>query len=90
MYIGSLCIRLQCVALPIHAWGAVVNMFCAGLGYVHGAMLIATSRQGAASSRCCSRWLTSLEEPASLQHKQLQMLFALLLSFRSCGRLCEW
>lgn len=46
MYIGSLCIRLQCVALPIHAWGAVVNMFCAGLGYVHGAMLIATSRQG--------------------------------------------
>ena len=41
MYIGSLCIRLQCVALPIHAWGAVVNMFCAGLGYVHGAMLIA-------------------------------------------------
>ena len=46
MRIGALCIRLQCLALPIHAWGAVVNMFCAGLGYVRGAMLIATSRQG--------------------------------------------
>lgn len=44
--IGALCIRLQCLALPFHAWGAVVNMFCAGLGYVRGAVLIATSRQG--------------------------------------------
>ena len=44
--IGALCIRLQCLALPIHAWAMVVNMFCAGLGYFPGAMLIATARQG--------------------------------------------
>lgn len=44
--IGALCIRLQCVALPIHAWVAVVNMLCAGLGNAVGASLLATSRQG--------------------------------------------
>ncbi|MCD8123707.1 MAG: MATE family efflux transporter [Lachnospiraceae bacterium] len=44
--IGALCIRTQCLALPIHAWVAVVNMFCAGLGYVRGALLLSTSRQG--------------------------------------------
>ena len=44
--IGALCIRLQCLALPIHSWVAVVNMFCAGLGYVKGALLLSTSRQG--------------------------------------------
>ena len=44
--IGSLCIRLQCLALPIHAWVAVVNMFCVGLGNAKGAFLLATSRQG--------------------------------------------
>ena len=44
--IGALCIRLQCVALPIHAWVAVVNMLCAGLGNAFGASLLATARQG--------------------------------------------
>ena len=44
--IGSLCIRLQCLALPIHAWVAVVNMFCVGLGNARGAFILATSRQG--------------------------------------------
>ena len=44
--IGSLCIRLQCLALPAHAWVAVVNMFCAGLGYAKSAFLLATARQG--------------------------------------------
>ena len=44
--LGALCIRLQCVALPIHAWVAVVNMFCAGLGYAGKAFLLATARQG--------------------------------------------
>lgn len=43
---GSICIRLQCLALPIHAWVAVVNMLCAGLGKARGAFLLATSRQG--------------------------------------------
>lgn len=43
---GALCIRLQCLALPIHAWVAVVNMFCTGLGNATGAFLLATARQG--------------------------------------------
>lgn len=46
MYIGTLCIRLQSIAMPIHAWVAVVNMFCAGLGNAKGALVLATSRQG--------------------------------------------
>lgn len=44
--IGGLCIILQCVALPVHAWVAVVNMLCAGLGNAFGAVLLSTSRQG--------------------------------------------
>lgn len=44
--IGALSIRLQCLALPIHAWVAVVNMFCVGLGNARGAFLLATARQG--------------------------------------------
>lgn len=44
--IGTLCIRLQCLALPVHGWVAVVNMFCAGLGDARGALLLSTSRQG--------------------------------------------
>ncbi len=44
--IGGLCIILQCIALPIHAWVAVVNMFCAGLGNATGALVLATARQG--------------------------------------------
>jgi Na+-driven multidrug efflux pump len=43
---GALCIRLQCLALPVHAWVAVVNMLCAGLGKAKGAFLLATARQG--------------------------------------------
>jgi len=44
--IGKLCIWLQCIALPIHAWVAMVNMLCVGLGNAKGAMLLATARQG--------------------------------------------
>lgn len=44
--VGALCIRLQCLALPIHGWVAVVNMLCAGLGKAKGALLLSTSRQG--------------------------------------------
>lgn len=46
MEIGSLCIRLQCIALPIHAWVAIVNMYCAALGKAKGAFILATARQG--------------------------------------------
>ena len=44
--IGAFAIRLQCVALPIHAWVAVVNMLCNSLGNASGAFLLATARQG--------------------------------------------
>ena len=44
--LGALCIRLQALTLPVHAWVAVVNMFCAGLGNAGGAVLLSTSRQG--------------------------------------------
>ena len=44
--IGALCIRTQCLALPIHGWVAIVNMLCAGLGNAGGALALSTSRQG--------------------------------------------
>ena len=44
--IGALAIRLQCWALPIHAWVAIVNMLCVGLGNATGALLLSTARQG--------------------------------------------
>ena len=44
--LGGLCLILQSLALPIHAWVAVVNMLCAGLGNAKGAFLLATARQG--------------------------------------------
>ena len=44
--VGALSIRLQCLALPIHGWVAVVNMLCAGLGNAGGAVALSTSRQG--------------------------------------------
>lgn len=44
--IGVICMVSQCIALPIHAWVAVVNMFCAGLGNAKGALALSTARQG--------------------------------------------
>lgn len=44
--IGRLCIISQCIALPVHAWVAVVNMLCAGLGNAKGALALSTARQG--------------------------------------------
>ena len=44
--IGAFCILAQCIALPIHAWVAIVNMLCVGLGNAKGAMVLATARQG--------------------------------------------
>ena len=43
---GLVCMLTQCIALPIHAWVAVVNMLCVGLGNAKGAMVLATARQG--------------------------------------------
>ncbi len=45
-HIGRICMVSQCIALPIHAWVAVVNMYCAGLGNARGALILSTSRQG--------------------------------------------
>ena len=44
--IGVICMVSQCIALPIHAWVAIVNMLCAGLGNARGALILSTSRQG--------------------------------------------
>ena len=44
--IGVLCVVTQCIALPIHAWVAIVNMLCVGLGNAKGAFLLSTARQG--------------------------------------------
>ena len=45
-HIGVICMVAQCIALPIHAWVAVANMYCAGLGNAGGALLLSTARQG--------------------------------------------
>ena len=67
--IGGLCILLQCVALPIHAWVAVVNMLCAGLGNAKGAFLLATARQGTCMIPILFplTWLFGAEGVASVQ-----------------------
>lgn len=46
MQIGALSIRLQCIALPVHAWITIVNMLCVSIGKAEGALLLSTSRQG--------------------------------------------
>jgi len=45
-HIGGICMITQAIALPIHAWVAIVNMFCAGLGDAKGALALSTARQG--------------------------------------------
>ena len=44
--IGAICMITQAIALPIHAWVAIVNMYCAGLGNARGALALSTARQG--------------------------------------------
>ena len=44
--IGSFAIITQSIALPIHAWVAIVNMYCVGLGNAKGALALSTARQG--------------------------------------------
>ena len=44
--IGGFAIITQSIALPIHAWVAIVNMYCVGLGNARGAFVLATARQG--------------------------------------------
>ncbi len=44
--IGQICMITQAVALSVHGWVAVVNMYCAGLGDAKGALVLSTARQG--------------------------------------------
>ena len=44
--IGAFAIITQSIALPIHAWVAIVNMYCVGLGNAMGALALSTARQG--------------------------------------------
>ena len=44
--IGAFAIITQSIALPLHAWVAIVNMYCIGLGNAKDAFVLATSRQG--------------------------------------------
>lgn len=44
--LGLMCIRLQCIALPIHAYTSLINMFYAGVGIAKYALLMSTARQG--------------------------------------------
>jgi len=46
LQIGALAIRLQCIALPIHAWVAIVNMLCVAVGKAKEALILSTARQG--------------------------------------------
>lgn len=46
MRYGMLCIRLQSLVLPIHAYLSIINMFFAGLGKPKQALLLSTARQG--------------------------------------------
>lgn len=44
--IGMFCIRMQCIALPVHAWVSIINMFFGGVGDAKKALLMCTARQG--------------------------------------------
>ena len=44
--IGVFSLRIQCLALPIHAYCIIVNMLCAGIGRAFPAALLSTARQG--------------------------------------------
>lgn len=44
--VGMLCLRLQCVVLPIHAYLSIINMFYSGIGKPKQALLLSVARQG--------------------------------------------
>ena len=46
MELGELCLRLQCVAMPFHAWCVVVNMLCVSRGRALSGTILSVSRQG--------------------------------------------
>ena len=68
-YILLAALLLQCLAMPIHGWVAVVNMYCAGLGLARKAVLLSTSRQGSCFLRIVYPliWLFGVYGVASVQ-----------------------
>jgi len=44
--IGIFSIRVQCLAMPFHAYAIVTNLLCAGIGKAKEAMLLSCARQG--------------------------------------------
>lgn len=44
--LGILCIRLQSLCMPVHAWVSIINMFYGGIGKAKYALLTCTARQG--------------------------------------------
>ena len=46
MRIGVFSLRTQCLAMPFHAYGIIVNMMCAGIGRALPALVLGTARQG--------------------------------------------
>ena len=46
MRIGVFSLRMQCLAMPFHAYGIIVNMMCAGIGRALPALVLGTARQG--------------------------------------------
>lgn len=44
--IGVFCLRIQCLAMPAHAYGIIVNMLCAGLGRAVPSAVLGVARQG--------------------------------------------
>lgn len=44
--IGVLCVRLQCITLPVFSWVSTINMFYAAIGDGKNSLLVCTGRQG--------------------------------------------
>jgi Na+-driven multidrug efflux pump len=44
--IGVFSLRIQCLAMPFHGFGIIVNMLCAGIGRPVPTLLLGMSRQG--------------------------------------------
>ena len=44
--IGVLCVRFQCITLPVFSWVSTINMFYAAIGSAKNSLLVSTARQG--------------------------------------------
>ena len=44
--IGVFSLRIQCLAMPFHGFGIIVNMLCAGIGRPVPTLLLGLARQG--------------------------------------------